>query len=146
MGLGQGVHWEILYTFYIAQEIDTKIYIWCTKLYLCPGGVFGLYDGTVDRVLKDIPSTNQVFNHVDIIPQWHVYTDILRVLPQQYCILHIWSYMHMQCLYTWILDVYKEQEEQDDDVMPMSGGSSATYGCHLCVLCWVVPGRLALVL
>ena len=36
---------------------------------LCPGGVFGLYDGTVDRVLKDIPATNQVFNHVHVIPQ-----------------------------------------------------------------------------
>lgn len=37
-------------------------------LYIHTGGVFGLYDGRIDDLLKRTPATNSVYSHEDIIP------------------------------------------------------------------------------
>lgn len=33
-----------------------------------PGGIYGLYDGRVDKMLKENPETNQVYSYNDVIP------------------------------------------------------------------------------
>lgn len=37
-------------------------------LYIHTGGIYGLYDGRVDKMLKENPETNQVYSYNDVIP------------------------------------------------------------------------------
>ena len=55
--------------------IHTGLFIWhgisillFIKSHPCIGGVFGAFDGRFNELLKRTPLTNQVYSHVDIVP------------------------------------------------------------------------------